>query len=98
MPPEASWQRKEDDRADLVLTNVDDGVLHHLQERVRSFGRTPAEEARTILTDALRDKHVDPWASVDAIYNRLKASGRSFSDGANLLREDRGPYVQNCIG
>jgi uncharacterized protein (DUF433 family) len=31
----------------------------------------------------------DPWASVDAVYERLAASGRTFSDSAELLRSDR---------
>lgn len=36
-----------------------------------------------------RDKaHVD-WSLVDAIHDRLTASGRTFSDSADLLREDR---------
>jgi plasmid stability protein len=75
--------------ADLVLTGVDDGVLHHLQERAQAHGRTPAEEARAILTDALRGTPSGPWSAVDAIYGRLAASGRTFSDSADLLREDR---------
>jgi plasmid stability protein len=75
--------------AELVLTDVDEGVLQHLQERARCHGRTPAEEARAILAEALRGKRPDAWASVDAIYRRLAASGRSFSDSADLLREDR---------
>jgi plasmid stability protein len=75
--------------ADLVLTGVDDGLLHHLQERARANGRTPAEEARAILADALRGAPPGPWSAVDAIYGRLAASGRTFSDSAGLLREDR---------
>ncbi len=75
--------------AELVLTDVDEGVFQHLQERARSHGRTPAEEARAILVDALRGNHADPWAAVDAIYGRLAATGRTFSDSADLLREDR---------
>jgi plasmid stability protein len=75
--------------AELVLTDVDSGVLHHLQERATRHGRTPAEEAKAILTEALHGKRPDVWASVDAIYLRLAASGRTFSDSADLLREDR---------
>jgi plasmid stability protein len=75
--------------AELLLTDVDEGVLHHLQERARAHGRTPAEEARAILADAVRGKHAGDWSAVDAIYGRLAASGRSFSDSADLLREDR---------
>lgn len=75
--------------AELVLTNVDDGVLLHLQERTTMHGRTPAEEAEAILAEALRSNRPEVWASVDSIYDRLAASGRAFSDSAELLREDR---------
>ena len=75
--------------AELVLTDLDDGVLHHLKERATRHGRTPAEEAKAILADALGGKPLDVWAPVDTIYRRLAASGRTFSDSADLLREDR---------
>lgn len=75
--------------AELTLTGLDNAVLHHLQERAAQHGRTPAEEAQTILAEALRDEGRCPWAPVDAIYQRLAASGRAFSDSADLLREDR---------
>ncbi len=75
--------------AELVLTDMDDVVLHHLQERATRRGRTPAQEANAILAEALRRQRLNDWASVDAIYHRLAASGRTFSDSADLLREDR---------
>jgi len=74
---------------ELVLTDVDEVVLHDLRERATRHGRTPAEEAKTILAAALRSKRPDVWAPVDAIYQRLAASGRTFTDSADLLREDR---------
>jgi plasmid stability protein len=74
---------------ELVLTNVDDVVLQDLQVRAARHGRSPAEEAKAILTEALRNTSPGVWAPVDAIYQRLAASGRTFSDSANLLREDR---------
>ena len=73
----------------LVLTHVDDVVLHDLRERATRHGRTPAEEAKAILAQALCSKRPDVWAPVDAIYRRLAASGRTFADSADLLREDR---------
>jgi hypothetical protein len=75
--------------AELVLTDVDTVVLLHLQKRAARRGRTPAEEAKAILAEALREQSPDVWAPVDAIYHRLAASGRTFSDSADLLREDR---------
>lgn len=35
------------------------------------------------------DNRRDAWAPVDAIYYRLAASGRTFSDSAELLRDQR---------
>jgi plasmid stability protein len=73
----------------LVLTDVDDSVLHGLRERANRHGRTPAEEAKTILVDALRANGADGWVAIDAIYERFAATGRSFADSADLVREDR---------
>ena len=54
--------------AELVLTDVADDVLRRLQERAASEGRTPAEEAKAILSEALHGKASDAWARADAIY------------------------------
>jgi antitoxin FitA len=75
--------------AELVLTDVDDVILSRLQERATRHGRTPAQEAKEILADAVRGQSPDPWAPVDDIYRRLAASGQTFSDSAEFLREDR---------
>ena len=74
---------------ELILTDVDDAVFHDLRERATRHGRTPTEEAKAILAEALRDERADVWAPVDAIYQRLAATGRTFTDSADLLREDR---------
>lgn len=74
---------------ELVLTDMDEVVLHDLRERATRHGRTPADEAKAILAEALGSKCPDVWAPVDAIYRRLAASGRTFTDSADLLREDR---------
>jgi len=73
----------------LILNDVDDVVLHDLRERATRHGRTAAEEAKAILAEALATKRSDDWAPVDAIFQRLAASGRTISDSADLLREDR---------
>jgi plasmid stability protein len=75
--------------SELILADVDDSILHDLRERAARHGRTLPEEAKAILAAALRDKRGDVWAPVDAIYQRLAASGQTFSDSADLLREDR---------
>lgn len=73
----------------LLLTNVEESVLSRLQERAARHRRTPAEEAAAILIDTLNAAHGVNWSQVDAIYQRLTASGRQFSDSADMLREDR---------
>jgi antitoxin FitA len=75
--------------AELLLNDVDDAVLHDLRERATRHRRSLAEEAKAILTEALRGQPPDAWAPVDAIYQRLAASGQPFTDSADLLREDR---------
>jgi plasmid stability protein len=75
--------------AELVLTDVDNVVLHRLEERATRHGRTLAEEAKMILVEALRIEDPGAWTPVDAICTRLAAAGRTFSDSADLLREDR---------
>jgi plasmid stability protein len=75
--------------SELVLSNLDDRVLHELSERALQHGRTLSEEAKVILTEALHGNHSETWAEVDCIFDRLAASGRSFGESADLLREDR---------
>ena len=72
--------------AELMLTDVDDAVLQHLQELAVRHGRTPDQEAKAILAESVRLDRPGAWAPVDAIYERLAASGRTFSDSAELLR------------
>lgn len=74
---------------ELVIPDIDEGTLSRLQERARARGRTPQAEARAILTEATRPSSTQVWEQVQAIQEQMAASGRSFSDSADLLREDR---------
>jgi len=73
----------------LVIPDLDGAILTRLQERAATHGRTPETEAKAILTAVLQSPPADPWAKVRAIHDHLAASGRTFSDSADLLREDR---------
>ncbi len=75
--------------ADLVLTGVENEVLHELQMRANRHGRTITEEINAILSEALQGRCAEPWTPVDAIYHRFEATGHTFTDSADLLREDR---------
>lgn len=73
----------------LVLNNVTEGLLRELQVRAAHHRRTPEEEAAAILQDVLSPGRGEDWQEVDAIHARLQSAGRTFSDSADLLREDR---------
>ena len=73
----------------LVISGLDAQVLLIWGARAASHGRTMEGEARQILTEAVGPSSGSDWSAVDAIRERLKASQRSFSDSAELVREDR---------
>lgn len=73
----------------LTLQNIEDSVMQRLQQRAAAHGQTVEAEAKTILAQTLGSPQDDVWSRVDAIHGRLAASGRTFSDSAELLREDR---------
>lgn len=74
---------------ELVIPDLDETVLRHLREQAASHGRTTAAEARRILEEALQPKKQEIWSQVNTLREKLAASGRTFSDSADLIREDR---------
>jgi plasmid stability protein len=75
--------------AELLIPDVEEIVLRRLQERSSVHGRTPEAEAKVILREVLEPKGPNAWTQVNALRERLAASGRNVSDSADLLREDR---------
>jgi plasmid stability protein len=73
----------------LLISDLEQGILEQLRQRASRHGRTVETEARTILAEALGPAANDPWSAVDAIRQRLAATGRDFSDSVSLIREDR---------
>jgi plasmid stability protein len=73
----------------LLIPEVDETLLVRLRQRAAVHGRTPEAEAKLILLESLPPPGPQVWAEVNALHDRLAASGRSFSDSAELLREDR---------
>jgi plasmid stability protein len=74
--------------AELIISDVESMVLERLQELAETHGRTAAAEAKVILTQALQPRRPS-WAAIDAIRERLAATGKFASDSADLIREDR---------
>jgi len=73
----------------LMIADVEQMVFVRLRERASAHGRTPEAEANAILHEALQRSAAAGWASVNAVHDHLAASGRSFTDSAPMLREDR---------
>jgi plasmid stability protein len=74
---------------ELLIPDVDEAVLNRLQERATAHGRSPQDEAKAILMEATSPRRTEAWQEVNAIRQRLAASGRTFSDSTELIREDR---------
>jgi antitoxin FitA len=70
----------------LHISNVDSNLYEQLQIRALGHGRTPEDEAKAILEQTLQN---GIRSEVTQIYDRLKSSGKTFSDSTELLREDR---------
>lgn len=73
----------------LLIPDVAESLLQQLQQRAARQGRSVEAEARAILEDALRKDADQIWAEVDAIRERLAATGRDFGDSVQDIREDR---------
>jgi len=73
----------------LLIPDVAESLLQQLQQRAARHGRSIEAEARVILEDALRPDPAKVWAEVDAFRQHLAASGQTFSDSTELIREDR---------
>jgi plasmid stability protein len=73
----------------LLIPDVQESTLSRLFERAAAHKRTPEAEAKAILEQLLQSHPTVGWDQVNAFRQRLAASGRSFGDSTELLREDR---------
>jgi plasmid stability protein len=75
--------------AQVLVRNLDAKTLDSLKRRAKRNNRSLQQELKTILEEASGLVVVDRFARADAIYERLKRSGKRFSDSAALIRRDR---------
>jgi plasmid stability protein len=74
----------------ILVRNLDEGVVKRLKERAKSQGRSLQSEVKMILQQAADEPKLDHAAALklaDEIRSRL--GGRVLSDSAELIREDR---------
>jgi plasmid stability protein len=75
---------------DVLIRNVPQPTLDALKRRADQSRRSLQQELATILDLAARDAGTPTPAEIAAtIQARLAASGRTYSDSAPLIREDR---------
>ncbi|HTQ13709.1 MAG TPA: hypothetical protein VMH86_07530 [Rhizomicrobium sp.] len=81
--------------SDLVVRNVPDAVVDELNRRAARHGRSSEAEHRAILEGALGAparslaQKQEFWNRIDRLREDLRASGRTFTDSAILIREAR---------
>jgi plasmid stability protein len=74
---------------EIVLSDVNDVLILAIGKRAADHRRTPTDEAKRILSEALLRPADTNWSNVEEIYERLTNSGRQFGDSSVLIREDR---------
>jgi antitoxin FitA len=75
--------------AQLLVRDLDDAVLIRLKERAHRNGRSLDAELRAVLEDAASQYTRSEALAVFRSW-QLRFADRSFSDSAELIREDRG--------
>jgi len=73
--------------AQLTVRRIDPEVVRRLKLRAAQHGRSAEAEHRAILERVLGTGSDDFWA--EAARLREKTRGRSYTDSADLVREDR---------
>jgi plasmid stability protein len=74
--------------AQILIRHLDDKLVARIKKRAKAHGRSLQAEAKRILEEAAPD-YEEVWKRIDRFRNKLKRSGRTFSDSAELIREDR---------
>ncbi len=73
--------------AQVIVRNLDEGVVRGLKARAELRGRALEQELREILTEASRLGPAERLAFADRV--RALGGGRPGRDSVELIREDR---------
>ena len=74
--------------AQVLVRDLDADVVERLKDRASRHGRSLQKEAKAILEDAA-SRYTMEEAREAAERIRRRLAGRTFSDSAELIREDR---------
>jgi plasmid stability protein len=74
--------------AQVLVRELSDQVVKRLKKRAKEHGRSLQAEVKTILEEAVPD-YEQAWKRIATLRDTLKRSDKTFSDSADLIREDR---------
>ncbi len=74
--------------AQILVRDLDADAVERLKERARRHGRSLQKEAKAILEDAASRYTMERARRVAEQWHE-RLAGRTFSDSAELIREDR---------
>ncbi len=75
--------------AQVLVRDLETAVVERLKERARRNGRSLQKETKAILEEAAAKQPAMAEARLAAQRIRERFAGRTFSDSAELIREDR---------
>ncbi len=75
--------------ANVLIRDVPDDVVNELKEIARMHKRPLQQELREILVRTAGQPYCDVGRRAAEIRHKLSAKHRTFTDSAELLREDR---------
>ena len=73
----------------VLIRDIPDEVVNELKQRAKSRNRSLQQELSDILVETARRPYDDIAKRAAEIKRKLAGKGRSFTDSAELLREDR---------
>jgi len=74
--------------AQILVRDLEPAVVERLKRRARSNGRSLQAEVAQILQEAARVYTPEEALALSEMWHR-RLAGRTFSDSADLIREDR---------
>lgn len=74
--------------AQVLVRELSDQIVKRLKNRAKEHGRSLQAEVKIILEEAVLD-YEQARKRIHALRNKLKRSGKTFSDSTDLIREDR---------
>lgn len=74
--------------AQVLVRQLDSKIVLRLKKRAKAHGRSLQSEVKMILEEAVPDYEA-AWKRIEGFRKKMAKSSRTFTDSADLIREDR---------